>query len=405
MSSNFRAPPVADAPEHRAVARARRRAGRGRRCGAPALLVTLDGETGLEPYCLSASTTSTAITRYNLSALYAMAVAAVRSDRDPGAEPAETRADACEREDTVTVRLLLGPALCGWRRARRRFGRPAPKPPSRSGNPESYVVFGKRYQVLGTSEELPRARHRLVVWRCLPARRPPAACPSTCTRSRPRTRPLPIPTWVKVEPAQRQVAGAARQRPRPFVGDRVIDLSFAAAGALDVTGRGRPRSNSKPSRPSRPSPMPTAGRSPATPARCSRRAIAAVPTCSPSPPAARARCRGGRRRRSRWPRPQPNLAPGRSRPPPPPRPCRPRSTRTAVATPLPRPAEVSAALPLPADEPGAAAGRALEPRLAADSAGRSADQRAPGGLAPQPLAPLATAGTTSSGCSCSRRFW
>ncbi len=140
----------------------------------------------------------------------------------------------------VTMRLLLGAgalwlAACstpdsGDRRA---------EPPSRSGNPESYVVFGKRYQVLGTSEGY---RERgIASWYgdAFHGKKTSSGVPFDMHEISAAHKTLPIPTWVKVTNLRNGKSLVLRVNDRgPFVGDRVIDLSFAAARALDVTGRG-----------------------------------------------------------------------------------------------------------------------------------------------------------------------
>lgn len=304
----------------------------------------------------------------------------------------------------ITVRLLLGAgalwlAACSTpdsvdRRA---------EAPSRSGNPESYVVFGKRYQVLGTSEGY---RERgIASWYgdAFHGKKTSSGVPFDMHEISAAHKTLPIPTWVKVTNLRNGKSLVLRVNDRgPFVGDRVIDLSFAAAKQLDVTGRGTAEVELEAVAPfqtladahRRPKPG-DAGTLLASRDRGSADVLAVAAgstrTLPWRPPAAVtpvAPVAGEPWRPTEAPviAAATEAVPAAIDPP-------------AVATPLPRPAEVSAALPLPADKPAQPPVARLEQRPP------PADFRTPAGpptsvrpaaLAPQPLA-LATAGTTSSG--------
>lgn len=278
------------------------------------------------------------------------------------------------------------------------------EPPSKSGNPESYVVFGKRYQVLGTSQGY---RERgIASWYgdAFHGKKTSSGTPFDMHEVSAAHKTLPIPTWVKVTNLRNGKTLVLRVNDRgPFVGDRVIDLSYAAAQALDVTGRGTVEVELEAVAPfqtladaaRRPRPG-DAGTLLASRDRGSADTLAVAASTTRALP---------------W-------RPAAAVTPPEPvagEPWRPGETSVlaaateavpaaidppAIATPLPRPAEVVAALPLPADEPVQA------PVARLDRRPPPVDFRAPAGgpptavrpatLAPQPLA-LAAPGATSSG--------
>jgi len=120
-------------------------------------------------------------------------------------------------------------------------GEPAPRvePPSRSGNPDNYRVFGRRYRVKETSEGY--REQGMASWYGWDFH-------GRKTSSGPRYnmfdltaahKSLPLPTYVRVTNLNngRNVVVKVNDR-GPFVGRRIIDLSYAAADRLDMVGRG-----------------------------------------------------------------------------------------------------------------------------------------------------------------------
>lgn len=120
-------------------------------------------------------------------------------------------------------------------------GEPVPRvePPSRSGNPDTYKVFGKRYRVKETSEGY--REQGVASWYGWDFH-------GRKTSSGPRYdmfdltaahKTLPIPTYVRVTNLEngRNVVVKVNDR-GPFVGRRILDLSYAAANRLDMLGRG-----------------------------------------------------------------------------------------------------------------------------------------------------------------------
>ena len=117
--------------------------------------------------------------------------------------------------------------------------RPHPEPKSRFGNPSSYVVRGKRYFVRPDSHDFTQVgyaswygtkfngrltsnREHYNVWAMTGAHKT-----------------LPLPTYVRVTNLNNHRSVIIRINDRgPFHGDRILDLSFAAAKKLGITGHG-----------------------------------------------------------------------------------------------------------------------------------------------------------------------
>ena len=119
---------------------------------------------------------------------------------------------------------------------------PKPEPKSRGGNASSYVVFGQSYRVLnssrgftqtGTASWYGKKFHGHLTSN--------GEVYDMYTMSAAHTR-LPLPTYVKVTNLDnnRQVIVRVNDR-GPFVGNRIIDLSYAAAYRLDMIKTGTAR--------------------------------------------------------------------------------------------------------------------------------------------------------------------
>ncbi|NLW03904.1 MAG: septal ring lytic transglycosylase RlpA family protein [Pseudomonadaceae bacterium] len=119
---------------------------------------------------------------------------------------------------------------------------PKPEPKSRGGNAASYVVFGQTYRVLnsssgftqtGTASWYGNKFHGHLTSN--------GEVYDMYTMSAAHTR-LPLPTYVKVTNLSnnRQVIVRVNDR-GPFVGNRIIDLSYAAAYRLDMIKTGTAR--------------------------------------------------------------------------------------------------------------------------------------------------------------------
>jgi len=119
---------------------------------------------------------------------------------------------------------------------------PRPEPKSKGGNASSYVVFGQSYQVLnssrgftqtGTASWYGKKFHGHLTSN--------GEVYDMYSMSAAHTR-LPLPTYVKVTNLDnnRQVIVRVNDR-GPFVGNRIIDLSYAAAYRLDMIKTGTAR--------------------------------------------------------------------------------------------------------------------------------------------------------------------
>ncbi|HAO33804.1 MAG TPA: hypothetical protein DEP36_13690 [Gammaproteobacteria bacterium] len=113
------------------------------------------------------------------------------------------------------------------------------EPASRSGNPDTYVVFGRRYRVQETSEGY---RERGVAsWygKGFHGRKTSSGPLYNMFDLTAAHKSLPIPTYVRVTNLEngRNVVVKVNDR-GPFVGQRIIDLSYAAADRLAMLGKG-----------------------------------------------------------------------------------------------------------------------------------------------------------------------
>jgi rare lipoprotein A len=116
---------------------------------------------------------------------------------------------------------------------------PRVEPRSRYGNPVSYEVFGRRYFVTpqargfreqGTASWYGPGFHR---------QRTSSGEPYDMYLMTAAHKTLPIPVYVRVDNLQNGRSIVVRVNDRgPFVGDRVIDLSYAAAARLDMLRAG-----------------------------------------------------------------------------------------------------------------------------------------------------------------------
>lgn len=117
--------------------------------------------------------------------------------------------------------------------------KPTKLPRSPYGNPASYTVFGKRYYVLKTEKGY--NQRGVASWygtkfhgQLTSSREPYNMLAMTAA-----SKTLPIPCFVKVTNLKNGKSVIVKVNDRgPFVGNRLIDLSYAAARKLDYTGTG-----------------------------------------------------------------------------------------------------------------------------------------------------------------------
>jgi len=112
---------------------------------------------------------------------------------------------------------------------------PRAEPKSRYGNPPYYDVFGKRYYVLSSSADY--VERGVASWygpgfhQVLTSTREPYDMYGMTAAHR----TLPLPAYVRVTNLQNGRSVVVRVNDRgPFVGNRIIDLSYTAAAKLDM---------------------------------------------------------------------------------------------------------------------------------------------------------------------------
>jgi rare lipoprotein A len=122
-------------------------------------------------------------------------------------------------------------------------GRSAVDPPrSARGNPPFYEVLGKRYHVLNSSEGY--SERGIASWYGRDFHKLPTSSgePYDMYAMTAAHKTLPLPTWVEVTNVANGKSVIVRDNDRgPFVGDRIIDLSYSAAEAIDMIGAGTAR--------------------------------------------------------------------------------------------------------------------------------------------------------------------
>ncbi len=116
---------------------------------------------------------------------------------------------------------------------------PRHEPRSRYGNPDSYVVDGRRYHVLPTARGY--VARGIASWygRKFHGRRTASGEPYDMYRMTAAHRTLPLPTYVRVTNLENGRSVVVRVNDRgPFHPNRIIDLSYAAAARLGMIERG-----------------------------------------------------------------------------------------------------------------------------------------------------------------------
>jgi peptidoglycan lytic transglycosylase len=116
---------------------------------------------------------------------------------------------------------------------------PRAEPLSRSGNPDSYAVRGKRYFTLKTSEG--HVERGLASWygRQFHGRKTSSGERYDMYAMTAAHKTLPLPTYVRVTNMENGRTAVVKVNDRgPFHGPRVIDLSYSAAKKLGVIEKG-----------------------------------------------------------------------------------------------------------------------------------------------------------------------
>jgi rare lipoprotein A len=116
---------------------------------------------------------------------------------------------------------------------------PRIEPRSRYGNPPSYVVFGKRYWLLPTAEGYFERGTASWYGPGFHAERTSSGEPYDMYAMTAAHKTLPIPAYAEVTNLRNGRRVVVRINDRgPFVGDRIIDLSYTAAWKLDMLREG-----------------------------------------------------------------------------------------------------------------------------------------------------------------------
>ena len=116
---------------------------------------------------------------------------------------------------------------------------PRAEPYSKYGNPESYVVLGKRYYTLKNAQGF--TEQGIASWygSAFHGRRTSSGEPYDMYRMTAAHKQLPLPTYVQVRNLDNGRSATVKVNDRgPFHDNRVIDLSYAAALKLGVVSKG-----------------------------------------------------------------------------------------------------------------------------------------------------------------------
>jgi len=116
------------------------------------------------------------------------------------------------------------------------------EPRSAYGNPPNYEVFGKRYYVMETNKGFSETGTASWYGTKFHGKRTSSGEPYDMYAMTAAHKTLPLPTYVRVTNLEneRQIVVKVNDR-GPFVGDRIIDLSYTAAIKLDMTTKGTAR--------------------------------------------------------------------------------------------------------------------------------------------------------------------
>ena len=119
---------------------------------------------------------------------------------------------------------------------------PRDEPRSRYGNPETYEVFGKRYKLMKSGKG--HVERGLASWYGpgFHSERTSSGEPYDMYAMTAAHKTLPIPAYVRVTNLENGRSVVVRVNDRgPFVGERIIDLSYTAASKLDMLRAGTAR--------------------------------------------------------------------------------------------------------------------------------------------------------------------
>lgn len=116
---------------------------------------------------------------------------------------------------------------------------PRAEPPSRGGNADTYVVFGRRYRVRETSEGYREQGTASWYGADFHGRKTSSGPLYDMYELTAAHKSLPLPAYVRVTNLENGRSTVVKVTDRgPFVSGRIIDLSYAAALRLDMLERG-----------------------------------------------------------------------------------------------------------------------------------------------------------------------
>jgi rare lipoprotein A len=116
---------------------------------------------------------------------------------------------------------------------------PRAEPRSRYGNPASYEVFGRRYFVMADSRGFRERGTASWYGPGFHGERTSSGEPYDMYAMTAAHKTLPLPAYVRVDNLTNGRSVVVRVNDRgPFVGDRIIDLSYSAAARLDMLRNG-----------------------------------------------------------------------------------------------------------------------------------------------------------------------
>ncbi|MGM0516515.1 MAG: septal ring lytic transglycosylase RlpA family protein [Pseudomonadota bacterium] len=116
---------------------------------------------------------------------------------------------------------------------------PRDEPPARQGNPSDYTVFGKRYHVRESNAGFRQRGVASWYGDKFHGRPTSSGEPYDMYRMTAAHKTLRLPAYVRVTNLENGRSVVVRVNDRgPFVDNRVIDLSYAAAHKIGMTGRG-----------------------------------------------------------------------------------------------------------------------------------------------------------------------
>jgi len=116
---------------------------------------------------------------------------------------------------------------------------PRPEPLSRYGNPESYVVYGKRYKTLPSSKGYREQGVASWYGTKFHGKRTSSGEPYDLYAMTAAHKTLPLPTYARVTNLENGRSVVVKVNDRgPFHDDRIIDLSYTAAAKLGILGEG-----------------------------------------------------------------------------------------------------------------------------------------------------------------------